>query len=68
MGNPQCANLAKSVLLKRLERQRFDSADWAMNLPINREQSDVDASSSVHETDSKSNTAASSPVTQRGKP
>ncbi|KDO22187.1 hypothetical protein SPRG_12683 [Saprolegnia parasitica CBS 223.65] len=68
MGNPQCLNLAKSVLLKRLERQRFDSADWAMNLPVSREQGDADASSTVHETDSKTSTAASSPVAQRVKP
>ncbi|KDO16576.1 hypothetical protein SPRG_17915 [Saprolegnia parasitica CBS 223.65] len=69
MANPQCLNLAKSVLLKRLDRQRFDSADWAMNLPANREQGDDEASSTVHETDSpKTNTAASSPVAQRVKP
>ncbi|OQS01569.1 hypothetical protein ACHHYP_00563 [Achlya hypogyna] len=47
MGNPQCANLAKSVLLKHKERQRFDSADWAMSLPMNRDQAPIETSAPV---------------------
>ncbi|ETV83422.1 hypothetical protein, variant [Aphanomyces astaci] len=35
MGPPKTDNLAKNLLSRRTERQRFDSADWAMTLPMN---------------------------------
>ncbi|ETW02300.1 hypothetical protein H310_05848 [Aphanomyces invadans] len=35
MGPPKTDNLAKNLLARHAERQRFDSADWAMSLPMN---------------------------------
>ncbi|KAF0695859.1 Aste57867_13379 [Aphanomyces stellatus] len=46
MGPPKTDNLAKNLLSRQEDsgRRRFDSADWAMTLPMNADQEASDAS------------------------